>query len=66
MSREHRKPELQSQIHRLERKHLELSERVAELESHLFLTTREQLLMTSLKREKLAAKDALFDLKKGS
>ncbi len=65
MAREHRKPELQSQIHRLERKHMELSARVAELETHVFLTTREQMLMTVLKKEKLAAKDALFDLKKG-
>lgn len=63
MSRE-RRPERQFQIHRLERKHMELSARVAELERHLFLSPHEQLLMTALKREKLAAKDALADLKR--
>ena len=61
MSRE-RKPELQ--IHRLERKHMELSARVAELERHMFLSPHEQQLMTALKKEKLAAKDALADLKR--
>ena len=63
MASDHRKPEFQ--IYRLERKHLELSARVAELESHLFLTAREQQLMTALKKEKLAAKDALVGLKRG-
>ena len=61
-----RKPELEVQIHRLERKHTALAARVAELESHLFLTTREQVLMTTLKKEKLAAKDALVDLRRGN
>jgi hypothetical protein len=64
MARDDRKPELQFQIHRLERKHTELAARVAELESHLFLSTNEQLLMTALKKEKLAAKDALVGLRR--
>lgn len=58
----HRKPDVQFQIQRLERKHHELKSRVAELESHLTLTTHEQRLVTELKKEKLAAKDALADL----
>jgi len=63
MARE-RKPDLQFQIDRLERRHTELSVRVAELERHLFLSSNEQYLMTSLKKEKLAAKDALEDLRR--
>ena len=59
-----RKPDLQFQIDRLERRHSELSLRVAELESHLFLSANDQFLVTSLKKEKLAAKDALEDLRR--
>jgi hypothetical protein len=63
MARE-RKPDLQFQIYRLERKHTELSAQVAELERHLFLSSSEQYLVSSLKKEKLAAKDALEDLRR--
>jgi hypothetical protein len=59
-----RKPDLQFKIDRLERRHTALSAQVAELESHLFLSSSEQFLVTSLKKEKLAAKDALEDLRR--
>jgi hypothetical protein len=61
-----RKPDLESQIQRLERKHSQLSLRVDELDRQLFLTQTEQRLVTELKKEKLAAKDALFELKRSS
>ena len=59
-----RKPDVDVQKHWLERKHAELSARVAQLESHNFLSPHEQLLVTALKKEKLAAKDALAGLKR--
>ena len=59
-----RKPDVRVQIDRLERKHGHLSMQVAELESHMFLSASDQLLVRSLKKEKLAAKDALADLTK--
>jgi hypothetical protein len=55
----HRKPDLQFQIDRLERKRHELKVQIEELDSHAFLSSHEQLLLTELKKEKLAAKDAL-------
>ena len=61
-----RKPDLESQIQRLERKHSQLSLQVAELDRQLFLTQTEQRLITELKKEKLAAKDALVELKRSS
>ena len=60
----HRKPDLQFQIDRLERKRHELKAQIAELDSHTFLSVHEQLLVTELKKERLAAKDALVDLRK--
>jgi hypothetical protein len=65
MARE-RKPDLQTKIDRLERRHSQLSLQVAELDSHLFLSQTEQRLVTELKKEKLAAKDALAGLRRGS
>ena len=59
----HRNPDMQFQIERLERKHGELQARIAELDRHSFLSSHEQLLVTELKKEKLAAKDALEDLR---
>lgn len=61
-----RKPDFESKIERLERRHSQLSVQVAELDRHLFLSQTEQRLVTELKKEKLAAKDALADLKRGS
>jgi len=59
-----RKLDVQSQIDRLERKHGQLAVRVDQLERHTFLSANERLLVTSLKKEKLATKDALTDLKR--
>jgi hypothetical protein len=59
----HRKPDVQFQIDRLERRHHELKTRIAELDSHSFLSSHEQLRVAELKKEKLAAKDALVDLR---
>jgi hypothetical protein len=61
-----RRPDRQSQIERLERKHSQLSMQVAELDRHLFLSQSEQILVTELKKEKLAAKDLLSVLRRGS
>jgi hypothetical protein len=61
-----RKHEVQFQIDRLERRHGELSMRVAELDRQSFLNARDQMLVRSLKKEKLAAKDALFGLRRTS
>ncbi len=47
------------QIQRLERKHQELKARVAELDSRAFLSATEQVERNKLKKQKLAAKDAL-------
>jgi hypothetical protein len=60
----HRKSDRQFEISRLQRKHTQLSVQVAALESHLFLSQSEQRFVTELKKEKLAAKDALADLKR--
>lgn len=59
-----RKPDTQSQIDYLERRHSELKAQVAELDRHAFLTQQEQLQVTELKKEKLAAKDALVGLRR--
>jgi hypothetical protein len=59
-----RRSDTQSQIDRLEFKHSQLSARVAELDGQLFLSAREQLVIAALKREKLAAKDAIADLRR--
>jgi hypothetical protein len=56
---------MQLQIDRLERRHLELAGEVANLERRqIFLSVSEQLRVRSLKKEKLAAKDALTGLKR--
>ncbi len=46
----------------LEKKHAELSERVAALDSRMSLTPSEELELHQLKKEKLWAKDALRDV----
>jgi uncharacterized protein YdcH (DUF465 family) len=61
MSRE-RKLDVQVQINRLQRRHDELKTRIAELDSHFSLSSHEQLRVTELKKERLAAKDALVGL----
>jgi hypothetical protein len=62
----HRTPDTQSQIDRLEHRHSQLSARVADLDRHPFLSTQERLYVSELKKEKLAAKDAIFGLRRSS
>ena len=60
-----RRPDNQFQINRLERRHLELEGEVADLERRqTFLSVSDQLRVRSLKKAKLATKDALADLKR--
>ena len=59
-----RRPDMQSQINRLERRHGQLDVEVAHLERKQFLSDHDQLRVKSLKKEKLAAKDALLGLKR--
>jgi len=64
MARE-RKLDLRFQIERLEQRHDALAARVAELDRRrMYLNHSEEVLITSLKREKLATKDALMDLRR--
>lgn len=51
------------ELDRLERRHKKLKERVAEYEARLFLTSTEQLDLAKLKKEKLATKDAIQNLR---
>jgi uncharacterized protein YdcH (DUF465 family) len=53
----------QAQVERLERKHEELKARVRELDSRVHLTAAETVERQRLKKEKLAAKDALSELR---
>jgi uncharacterized protein YdcH (DUF465 family) len=46
----------------LEKKHAELSERVAALDSRISLTPAEELELHQLKKQKLYAKDALREV----
>ena len=46
----------------LERKHQQLKARVQELDSHLHLSTSEDVELRKLKKQKLATKDALLGL----
>lgn len=59
MSRSQRRIDPVKEISRLEKRHKTLKERVAEYESRLTLTTKEQLALQKWKKEKLATKDAL-------
>ncbi len=53
----------QKQLEHLERKHMRLKARVRELDGHLFLTANEEREKHRLKKEKLATKDELSDLR---
>lgn len=59
MSRSQRRTDPSKEIVRLEKRHKQLKERVAEYEARLTLTEREQVALQKLKKEKLATKDAL-------
>lgn len=52
----------QAQVERLERKHEQLKARVRELDSRVALTSAETVERQRLKKQKLAAKDALAEL----
>ena len=51
-------------LERLTRKHTDLSDRVAHIDGRLHLTSTDQAELNALKREKLAAKDALNALQR--
>lgn len=59
-----RKPDVEFQMNRLEQKHAELSARVSELDRRMSLSPHDHLLVTELKKQKLATKDALRGLKR--
>lgn len=58
-----RKLDQQSQMERLERRHWTLKEQVAQFYGKRFLTASEQLALLDLKKQKLATKDQLNDLR---
>jgi uncharacterized protein YdcH (DUF465 family) len=49
----------------LEQQHRILANQVARLEKRAFLTPSEQLEVSNLKKRKLAAKDQLFEIRRG-
>jgi hypothetical protein len=55
-----------SQIVRLETRHSQLSAQIADLDRHAFLSAQEQMHVSELKKEKLAAKDAIIGLRRSS
>lgn len=56
--------DLSFQVHRLEQQHSELKRRIADFERRHFLNAREQLEVQHLKKQKLAAKDALNQMRR--
>jgi hypothetical protein len=56
----------ENQISRLERKRSGLKLRVAELERRAILTPREQIEVLHLKKEKLALKDSIEEIRRSS
>ena len=56
---------MERRIEHLETKHRFLSDAVAALESRTHLTAGDQQRVSQLKKEKLAAKDALSGLRRG-
>lgn len=63
MQKMSRRLDPQAQMERLEKRHVALSQQIAELDSQRYLTTAEQLTLHDLKRQKLATKDELFGLR---
>ncbi|NLE85761.1 MAG: DUF465 domain-containing protein [Myxococcales bacterium] len=53
-----------NELERWERMHQELATEVSNLERRAFLTPEEQRRITHLKKQKLAAKDRLFELRR--
>ena len=64
MSRSQRRIDPSKELTHLEMRHQRLSEEVAEYEARLMLNTQEQMDLQKLKKEKLAAKDAIVGLKR--
>lgn len=65
MSRQRKSDHPAAMRERLTRKHNDLSDRVASLDGRPHLTSHDQAELNALKREKLAAKDALAALQRG-
>lgn len=63
MQKMSRKLDRQSQMERLEKRHWALKQQVAVLDGRRFLTHSEQLELHDLKKQKLATKDLLSDLR---
>jgi hypothetical protein len=63
MQKMSRRLDPQAQLERLERRHIALSQQIAELDHQRYLTTAEQLALHDLKKQKLATKDELFGLR---
>ena len=64
MSRQRKSDHPAAMLERLTRKHTDLSDRVAHIDGRMHLSTFDQAQLTALKREKLAAKDALAALER--
>lgn len=58
-----RRLDVNVQIDRLQRRHSELSARVAELDGRMHLSSDEQVRINALKKQKLATKDELMALR---
>ena len=63
MSNRARRIDPAKELRRLESRHSQLKDRVAEFEERLSLTTSEQMQLTRLKKQKLQTKDAIQRLK---
>ena len=62
MSRQRKSDHPAAMLERLSRKHTDLADRVAYMDERAHLTATDQAELNSLKREKLAMKDALAAL----
>ena len=63
MQKMSRKLDPQSQMERLQKRHVALKEQIAELDRQRYLSVSEQLFLHELKKERLATKDQLFGLR---
>jgi len=63
MQKMSRRLDWHSQLERLERRHWTLKEQVAVLDGQRFLTVSEQLALHDLKKQKLATKDLLIEVR---
>ena len=63
MSRSERRTDSNDKnIERLEQRHIQLKQRVAEYEARRTLSSKEQIALQKLKKEKLATKDAIHKM----